>query len=223
MAKEEKMKIMEKIAFFLDKNKKVLSIIFLSLLVVLILLGVASEINKTRNIKATVEAESAEDIFQKWTSEADEEVKTKLETELLDKIALIQKKYKATYAIRRAYLIEANYLFEKKEWEKSEAIYIKIAEKYSKTSFAPLSLMKAAVSAENNKNIDQAINYYNLLIEKYRTNSVEIPRAIFNLGRLYESKKNTEEALKAYKILEDDFSTSNWTKLAIDRIIYLSK
>ena len=74
---------------------------------------------------------------------------------------------------------------------------------------------------ESNEKTDEAIEEYQVVIEKYSSVSPEISNVYFSIGRLFEKKSDKEAALEVYNKMLDNFPDSNWTNLARSRIIYL--
>ena len=84
-----------------------------------------------------------------------------------------------------------------------------------------MSLFNAAVAFEELDEPDKALANYKMITDIYSDNYL-LPHAFFSLGRLYEQKKEYDLALSIYNRLEDDYSASNWTKIARNRIIALN-
>jgi len=117
--------------------------------------------------------------------------------------------------------MRANLNYQEKEWNKSIVDFKLLASDYPNSYLAPISLTNAASAYEELKEIKNAIEIYQLVIEKYLGTSPEIPNIYFSIGRLYEQNQDTNAALVEYNNLVDTFPDSNWTNLARSRIIYL--
>jgi tetratricopeptide (TPR) repeat protein len=87
---------------------------------------------------------------------------------------------------------------------------------------APVSLFNAAVAAEEQGNIDQAIELYGESAA-HVSGFPAAARAQFAVGRLHESQGDPQAALEAYKAIAEKWSNETaWINLAQSRIILLS-
>ncbi|MDR0525832.1 MAG: tetratricopeptide repeat protein [Spirochaetaceae bacterium] len=127
----------------------------------------------------------------------------------------------AGYASARGYSLLGSIYMEKKDWESAEKAWTAGAKAGGKTYLTPVSLCNAAVSAEEQGNIQGAIDYYAQSIafgETFPTAS----RAQFQIGRLEEERKDKDAALKAYREVINKWPDDPlWTNLAQSRIIAL--
>ncbi|GHV86698.1 hypothetical protein AGMMS50230_23060 [Spirochaetia bacterium] len=123
------------------------------------------------------------------------------------------------YSSAKAHWLAADIYAARNEWAAAEAAWAASAEAGVKTYLVPLSLFNAAAAAEEQGKLDEAIDYYNrsLLFEE------EFPaasRVRFNIGRIYEAKKDKTAAAEAYRsLIEKAHEGSTWAKLAQSRII----
>ncbi|MDR2211074.1 MAG: tetratricopeptide repeat protein [Spirochaetaceae bacterium] len=125
------------------------------------------------------------------------------------------------YAAARSYSLAAAVYMERNEWEKAEQAYLDSARKAGKTYLAPLALYNAAAAAEEQGNLETALEYYTQSLD-FSGNFPGASRARFNIGRIYEAQKDTEAASDAYRtLIENSSPDSNWAKLAQSRIIFL--
>lgn len=195
-------------------------IILAAIVVGFIVFAIWIEVDKDIENKATALAEEAQTSYTNWLYETDEKKKTVQEEELNEKINAVIKNYPGRYASLRASIVKAKYLYTKKDWEKSARAYLDIARQFPGSAVAPTCMVNAAVSYEENNEIDKAKGVYTDLIAKFKS-SHEVPYAIFSLGRLNEQTKNYAEATKFYTQLEDSYSMSSWTLIAQNRKIFL--
>ena len=125
------------------------------------------------------------------------------------------------YASARAYSISAGIHADQKNWADAEKAWLAAANKAAKSYLEPVSLYNAAVAAEEQDNTERAIELYSQSLqgESFPTAA----RSQFAVGRLEESRNNTEAALAAYRALIARWpEDSIWTNLAQSRVIALS-
>jgi predicted negative regulator of RcsB-dependent stress response len=208
---------------FLQKNRIVFIIIIIVLIAGLVAFTIARESIKNRIEKSTFLAEEAREAYHNWSTAVDDEQKTIYREECLEIIEQIMDSYPNHYAAQRASFLQGNIFFEEENWTEAAAAYEKIFTKFSDSYLAPISLNNASVAYENSGELDTAIEMLNTLTENYTESFADIARIFFTKGRLYEEQGDMENAVRAYNVLVDDFSNSNWTKLARNRIIALEK
>ena len=124
------------------------------------------------------------------------------------------------YAAARAFYLAGDIYFSIDQWDKAEETWLIAAEKASKFYLAPFSYFNAAIAAEEQGKLENALEYY----AKSLTFSGIFPaaaRARFNIGRIHEERNEIEEAAEAYRLLIEIIPNSNWARLAHNRIIFI--
>ncbi|MBN2443415.1 MAG: tetratricopeptide repeat protein [Spirochaetales bacterium] len=222
---KEKLTLKEKIVEGIDnffRRRLIFLWIFLCV-VILCIIGIFIWNEIDRNIKQTSAqlSEEAQDTYTDWISESDENKKTRIEEELLENLAQIIKQYPNQYATQRALSIRASLYAEKSEWENAARDYRDLAESFPKSFYSPISYINAAVCYEELNDLDSALAMLKKVVESYK-NSYDVPYALYMMGRLSEKRGKNSEAEEYYtQITKDEYSYSNWSKLAQNRIIYL--
>jgi len=93
----------------------------------------------------------------------------------------------------------AGYIYSAREnWTQAEEAWASSARTGSKTYLAPIAYFQAAVCAEAQNKLEQAIDYFQQSIS-HSFEFPDAPRAQFNIGRLYEELGNNSAALAAYR------------------------
>jgi tetratricopeptide (TPR) repeat protein len=137
---------------------------------------------------------------------------------LLDELNAFGEKTSA-YAGARAYSVAAGIYFDKKEWAEAEKAWIKAARLAPKIYLAPAALYNAAVAAEEQGNIPQAIDLYTEILV-YGEQFPAAVRAQYAIGRLREEQADIEAAIAAYRaVIEKWPAETVWGNLAHSRII----
>jgi tetratricopeptide (TPR) repeat protein len=125
------------------------------------------------------------------------------------------------YSAGKAWSLIAEIRVARKEWALAEEAWFTASKKAPKIFLAPFSLFNAGVAAEEQGNLDKAIEYHTLCVEYSGLNPAAV-RAQFSIGRIQEQLNNTEEAIEAYrKVIENWSGNTNWSNLARSRIIAL--
>lgn len=126
------------------------------------------------------------------------------------------------YPASKAWSITAQIHSSRKEWQKAKDAWLKASKTGNKTYLAPISLFNAAAAAEEQGNIEQAIE----LLGDCIAHPFEFPaaaRAQFAIGRLYEKQNNYPAAIEAYRtVLTDWNDIPIWQHLARSRIAAIS-
>ena len=216
----EKVRFKDKVANFLQRHRRKMIIIMATLLGVLIVLITYFEIKKSNMEKSAILIEKAEKDFYDFRSEKDTEIKNKKLTSLSKSLDEIIGLYKGHYAAQRALYLKAELAFEKKDWELAAKTWIEMATQNPTNYLSSIARMNAAISFEEQGNIDKAIEILNALSTS-DTDFPEMPRVLFSQGRLNETKQNYQKAVEYYNRLIEEYAASSWTKIARDRILFL--
>jgi tetratricopeptide (TPR) repeat protein len=125
------------------------------------------------------------------------------------------------YAGSRAYALIAGIHGDVKAWPEAEQAWREAAKKAGKSYLAPVALFNAAVAAEEQGKIPEAIALYTECLAT-PDSFPSAARAQFAIGRLEEKRGNTEAALEAYRALRANWPNDTiWRNLAQSRIIGL--
>ncbi len=205
---------------FLSNNR--VPFMILAAIVVLLVIGVGiyTFIHQNRVEQSAVAAEEMQSLFSDW-QEAEEDNKAELAEELVSTGEKTIDKFSKMYAASRARLVLGQLSFEQDSYSEAAEYFTDIADTQPKSYLAPVGLMHAAAAHEHAGEYQEAIAMYQRVRENYAEVFPKVPHALFSIGRLYEELEDKDAALQAYNEVVDNFSSSNWTNLARDRIIYL--
>ena len=204
----------------LQKYRLILLGIIGLILIIVISAAIFDEVRKGKIETSTILAENVQNDYVRWLNAPDED-KEIIENNILTDIEFIIDQYPLLFASQRALFVKANILFEKTDYLESAAAFLKISEDYPQSYLASICLFNAAIAYEEAEDPAEALKSYTSLVQQYRDTAAETVHALFSIGRLNETLENEEEAVTAYNDLINNFSTSNWTKLARDRIILI--
>lgn len=218
-----KKRFLNNFSAFLNKNRTILLVILIAFCVIIVGFLVFNEIQKSRTQKSASMIEHAIDDYEKWlVLEEEEKEAEESYTELLTDLDDIIDTYPKSFAAQNAYFLKGNIQYELENWEDAAANYKAIADLYPRSYFAPIGLSNAGVCYEELDQIADARDMYSAIINDYRTSFPATPKILFSMGRLAEAESDFEGAARYYNDLVDNFNASSWTKLARNRIIYLT-
>lgn len=206
---------------FLARNKKVAIIVLAVVVIGLITLGIVTSVNK-KNLQAqfnTIDLlETAYSDLQVMGSE-DEGYQAKYD-ELVAGLNDLSAKGKKYPSLKAQYLL-GMVAFEKEEYQKALDSFVLTYSNAGKNYLASLALTNAAVSAEELGNDSLALEYYTKVIDEFGLSAAEAPKALFGQARLQEKSGNTELAKATLQQLADQFPTSEFAKIATNRLALL--
>jgi len=184
---------------FLEANKQkvIYSLVFLVLLV-LIGLGVVVYVDSTNN-KQLVSFENLIEDYNKIIESPEkdsEDNKEKIQETVASLKQLVEESRFGFLAEMGNYIL-GNIFFDTKNYNEAIISLLKFSENSQSTTFVPLALQKAALAREENKDLDGALELYKKLEENY-LDSIIVDQIYYNLGRIYQQKKDTKEAKKYF-------------------------
>ncbi|MFP4113193.1 MAG: tetratricopeptide repeat protein [Spirochaetales bacterium] len=206
---------------FLARHRTTMLVAIAVIAVAVVALIVVLTVQSNRNEAALTTVEDLQDEFDDWLALEDAEQPEAYDALSAELEQLIDD-YPRTYAAARARIIDARALAQLERWQEASDRYVEVADLFPETYLAPVSLMDAAVAAEEAGNADGALELHRRIVHDYAEQSAEVPRALFSIGRILEGTDNVAEAAEAYRTLVDDYPASSWTNLARNRIITLT-
>lgn len=216
---QENVQLIDRIANFIHRHRKVFWGSLAGIVVVLMGVLVYVEFQKKYLEESTRRIEEVLKQVSKYHQASGEE-KEKTEKEIFKELDAILSTYPSYYAAVRALHVKADLLFEKKEYKAASELWETLAKKYPKSHLAPIALMRVAVCKEEVGDLDGALQALKEVDTRYGKTFPETPHILFSMGRLYEAKRSYSEAANAYNRLVDEYPQSSWTKLARNRLIY---
>jgi len=221
--KEEAVSIGEKMADFIQKNRKVLLIALIAIIVVLAGLIIVFTVRDRIQEKALSQVDGFNRRYMEARVVSDD---PDAAVKMIETFALLEdlKGFTAKnsgYAAARAYSLTADIYWDQKNWSDAEEAWLNAAKAAGKSYLAPVSFYNAAVAAEERGDIEAAITHYNGALEHASVFPSAV-RAQFSVGRLEESRNRKEAALEAYNnVLNNWPNDPTWPNLAQSRILAL--
>ncbi|MBI9100820.1 MAG: tetratricopeptide repeat protein [Spirochaetales bacterium] len=217
-------KFSENLAKFLAANWKKVIIFIVAGIIIIVGLGIVSQINNRKINKSSVALEALEKMYEEeWTSAEEDADKSEIKNKITTDAESIITDYEGLYAAQKALLILGNIAYEEENWSKAAGYFTSIADNSIDSFMAPIALMYAASSMEEAGDLEASRDLFNRVINEYPGAPQEVMRARFNYGRLEEALGNSEAAVDMYNSLIDIDAQDPWSMLAQSRIIFLSK
>ncbi len=224
--KQIELTTVDKISAFITKNRLVLIII-----AAVIVIGIAATWITISILDSSLEKNISQvELYQERFRElainpdslSEEAIATAwrdYETELQDFIDSTRKSYPEL----RAMFLLASVAYQLDEYSLAMERFNAVVANYPDSHLAATSLMNSAVASEEAGDIAAALDSYTELTETYLDRSFEVPHAYFNIGRLLEQQEKFDDAIEIYRTLSIDFPNSEWSNLAISRLIVLEQ
>jgi tetratricopeptide (TPR) repeat protein len=204
---KEKTSVGEKINEFVEKNRKGIFITIGVLVFLFVGLIAFLYFSDSMNKKAIAEAEDFNIRFEEILMLSSLDVFYSSDVNaFLDEVRTFAEKSRG-FAGSRAWSIVATIHSIREEWPLAEEAWRNCARVGSRTYLAPIALFNAAVAAEEQGKIEQAIE----LLQQSISHSFEFPaapRAQFSIGRLYEQLGDFPAAIEAYRAV-----SINWPNM----------
>jgi len=213
-------KFADKVNDFVQRNRKGILIIIIFLVVGITGTIVFLSLNDYFQKKAIAEVEEFDRRFSELSAEINGEYMTDDVQALLADLKTFAKN-KSGFAGSKAWSITGQIYADRKEWPEAESAWRYAAKAGAKTYQGPAAFFNAAVGAEEQGKLEEAIELYgNCLSHKFEFPAS--PRAQFSIGRLNESLNNIPAAIEAYRAVMTNWSyVTAWANLAQSRITAL--
>jgi len=207
----------EKIILFVQKYKKSILISAGAFIVLLAALIIFLSLQDVFHNKAIAKVEELNQKYDEIRYQITDNYKSSELDSLLSDLEKVGTK-NSGYPGSKAWSIIAQIHSGRKDWGKSKEAWLNAAQKGNNTYLGPISLFNAAVAAEEQGDIAQAIE----LLQRCISHQFEFPaaaRAQFSIGRLYEKQNNYTAAVEAYRsVLTNWQDVPIWQHLARSRI-----
>lgn len=127
---------------------------------------------------------------------------------------------KSGYSGFRANTAIAEIYFSRKNYEEALKFYEAAAKAIGSGYTSGIAYFNVAACADELGNYEKALEFYKKASEV--TEFPLVPRAMFNIGRIYEAMNKPDEAVAAYNKLSADYPRNDWALLGKSRVIVLS-
>lgn len=225
--KIEDQTLSQKLIAFVQKNRKPLFIGLIALLAILAVFIIVTAVTEKTRANAISKVDALNRRYSELSSfisgedQADVSKQGEIAVLLLELDDFV--KASSGFAAARAYCISAEIYTQQKKWADAEKAWFNASKAAGRTYLSPITVFNAAIAAEEQGNIQQAIDYYNMALF-YEDTFIFASRVQFSIGRLEEERNNKDAALAAYRNLISKWpEDSVWANLAQNRILVLTE
>jgi tetratricopeptide (TPR) repeat protein len=222
MQNSENQSVAEKINNFITNNRKAIFTVICIIIAAFVVLIAYLAINDSINKKAITAMDELNGKYDDFTLYNEEDYNTPEVEALLAEIKPFAEKT-GGFAGSKAWTIIGDIYSGRKDWANAQEAWLSAAKKGNKTYLAPVALFNAATAAEEQGNLEQAIE----LLEKSVAHKFEFPaapRAQFSIGRLHETLGNKTAAAEAYRVILIKWPQMPlWQNLARSRIAVIEE
>ncbi len=215
---KEKKTFSDLLTLFIVKFRFVILGIILALIVAVVAVGVVSSL-KTKAVSEGLSV--VDEITAEFsTSLLADPIDTAKVDELLTRAQAVADKKGPAIVTVRAQMVIAEIQYLRKNFDAARTAWLAAAEA-DKTSYTyGLCYYQCGICSEELKDFDNAVLYLQTAADT--EGFANAPRALFNIGRIEETRGNNEKAVEAYKKLSSAYSSNQWASLAKSRLITLA-
>jgi len=214
----EKKTFADLLTLFIVKFRFVLLGILVVGILAIVAVGVVSSMNEKAVKAGLTEVDKITDEYA--TLKFSETTDTAKEDELIAKAQAVADKNGPVVVKVRANILVAEIQYGRKNYEAARAAWLAAAEADKKSYTFGLCNYQCGICSDELGDYDNAVAYLNAAAES--EDFADVPRALFNIGRIEESRGNYEKAAETYKKLFADYPSDQWATLAKSRLISLS-
>lgn len=222
MQNNENQNVTDKINSFVQNHRKAIFTVIGIIIVLFVGLIAYLSITDSLNKKAIAELDELNGKYDDLTLEIEEDYNTPEVESLLAELKTFAEKT-GGFSGSKAWAIIGQIYSSRKDWTNAQEAWLSAAKKGNKTYLAPIALFNAAAAAEEQGNLEQAIE----LLEQCVAHKFEFPaaaRAQFSIGRLNETLGNKTAAVDAYRVVLSKWSEIPvWQNLARSRIAVIEE
>jgi tetratricopeptide (TPR) repeat protein len=220
--KDEKVNFSEIVIDGIQKNRKILVITGIVIIVLIVGFVAGLSIRDSLEANAISKIEAFNERYEALRFDINDPSKEEEVNTLVDELSAYTPKAFG-YSAVRAYMLTASIQADRKNWQEAKTAWAEAARKGGGKSYlVPVSLFNAGVAAEEAGDIEEAITYYTEVLT-FADFFPQPAKAQFSIGRLREEQQNKEAAIAAYRELIEKWPTETiWINLANSRIIALS-
>ncbi|MDR2537884.1 MAG: tetratricopeptide repeat protein [Treponema sp.] len=212
----------EKLSDFLQKRRKTLALCAIGVGAILVILIAVFSIGEMLQTRALTQVEELTRRYETLLPLITDESKAADVQALIDELSAFASKHSG-YTGAKGYSLLASIYAEQKNWAEAEKAWDAGAKAGAKTYLEPVCLFSAAIAAEEQGSITEAIERYTQCVA-FADTFPAAPRSQFSIGRLQETQGNKDAALAAYReILSRWPNDTIWASLAQSKIIFLSR
>ena len=218
MKQQTELTLREKVIEFLNNHWRAVVIAIAGIVVVMAGILVYDYVNRSKENDSSQLAEDIQEAYTTWSADTPE---NRDDSELMELIGEAQADFPRHFAAQRAEFTLGLMAIENEEWGEAYEIFEAIADRWSDSYLASVSLFNAGSAREEIGDLDGAVAAWQKVVDSYAYTAADAPEALFNIGRVEETRGDVDAALEAYNSLTATFPNSRWTDIAKSRILVL--
>ena len=207
----------------MEKKSKLVLILCGAFIVLVVALVIFFEIRNNNQRQALIAIESIQNELQFFRAQDPAERQENSFEKIRNDIhTLINDNRSHSYIQARAHFLLGTLYAENESWHEAAEAYSVVFGEQRRSYLAPLALYNQAIASEMAGNVPEAIATLQEFIAYYENAEVPyLPRALFNIGRLYETQNDLNQARSYYQRVVNEHSDSDYVALATNRLIAL--
>lgn len=213
-------RFVEWLTAFMSRHRRWIALGATVAAVAIVAVVVIVEVRERRLDESLRLVERAQDRYDEWLA-AEGDDRESIEAEIMSTLDEVISDYSRLYSAQRALFVRGRMHLEEERWEEAAGDFRAVAERFSDSHLALIALSNEAVAWEQSGNLDRAFEVYLELSEERDARNPLRARALFSAGRLQEHLGDEEAAREYYNALVSEYSDSEWTNLARNRILVL--
>jgi tetratricopeptide (TPR) repeat protein len=216
-------KLESKFNAFLGANKKVLIIVAVAIVVAVLGLWIGLSVADNKADAAQLAIDNLQATYSEWNLLEDQTTDEAMATKeaLVGELSAIASKSGKSYPVLKATYLLGLLKYEDGAYAEALDHFVAVSQKGSGTYLGSLGLFNAGVASEQLGNPDKAMEYYQSVYDTYGADAAEAPKALFSIARLHETNNNIDLAKAVLQQLADEFTASEYAKLAKSRLVVL--
>lgn len=213
-------KLQNSFADFVERNVKTIVIVAIVLVVVVVAALIITSV-RTRNSEARFIA--IDELDSQYSSlavmDAESAEYTAAKEELVAGLAELTSGN--DYPANKARFLNAMILNDDGNYSAAADEFLALANSLRNDNYmAPLALYNAGACFENAGDTQAALDAYQRIWDTWNSDAAESPKALFSVARIQEERGNTDLARAALTQLRDQFPSSEYGRLAMNRLAY---
>ena len=202
---------------FIHTYRNLLIWIGIALIAIILVVWLTIVVVDKNKLKSQVAIDNVEQSYNNWI--LSEEKDTQEASSIKEELLVISKKGKSSYPGIKAEYLLGLISYEQKLYDDALDYFLSASERGRKSYFGSLALFNAAVTKETLNDMQGALELYQTVYDRYTFNAAESPKALFSVARIHESNGDIELAKAILQQLADEFSHSEYAKLAEARLV----
>jgi len=223
MKEKEKPSFKDNLSNFIQKYKIAILVVIGVSLISALSFALYLEIDKGHQVEVAKNYQKNLKLFEEWKVSEPNDNKDVLESSFIQSIETDINSITQGFVSQKLHLLMADYYKEKNDSVKRAEQYQIALQSSPSSSFNAGILFLLADTQEQNKDLISAKKSLQEILEMQNSEAILLhPLVWLSIARIEEQQLNTEEALKAYTMILDNYPDNDLSKFARTRVIALN-